>query len=265
MTRKLGALLAVAAGLPLSGCQSFPLFNYAHAHSAQALAAAEAGTGHYTGLGRQELDNGQTGAAIDTFRVALAMGEDPAAALNGLGVAYTRLGRSDAAADLFTKAAQLDPLNPRYARNLARIEESRQALAHAGSATAVADAQSVAAAEPQPRAGEATRISPSQVAIRSVSTKPISAPLPVIAGPPADGVLAPGAKAEVNSRFKPLLRVALREPAAARQPIRPAGRQALASLPRSRVGTDFVPAVRVQFADAQAGGGKSKVIVIAER
>jgi tetratricopeptide (TPR) repeat protein len=71
--------------------------------------------------------------AIDAFNRGLAQGEDPAAAYNGLGVAYARIGRSDLAYRFFKKAAMSEPDNPVYWRNLAILidtPEFRLAAAH---------------------------------------------------------------------------------------------------------------------------------------
>ena len=74
--------------------------------------------------GRIYLQNNMVGLAIDSFNVALASGEDPAAAYNGLGVAYSRLGRADLGYRFFKKAVMSDPANPAYARNLVRVVNS---------------------------------------------------------------------------------------------------------------------------------------------
>lgn len=74
-----------------------------------------------TDAGRALLDAGQPGFAIDTFRKALAKGEAPGPALNGLGVAYARIGRQDLAVSYFKQAMVFDPGETRYAMNLERV------------------------------------------------------------------------------------------------------------------------------------------------
>jgi tetratricopeptide (TPR) repeat protein len=272
MKKGVVTLFAVGAGLTLSGCQSFPLF-----HSARARVSAPVAAERYIQLGREQLDGGQTGAAIDTFRVALAVGEDPAAAVNGLGVAYTRLGRFDAAETLFAKAAQLDPANVRYTRNLARIESSRASLALAAADRLASAAPILPDQPPQERPGQAIRIAPGEVRIHSAAL-PSGGVLPVVAvrarqkdaGAAEKGTPEPArpaadkALATVDSRFKPLVRVALRAPTAAHSAAS-ARPSTLTSKPRVAVNPGFAPIVRVEFANADGARNRSKVVVIAAR
>lgn len=272
MRMSFGPLLAVVAALPLAGCQSLSLFHLAHAQrpAAPAVAASQ-----YTDLGRQQLDRGQTGAAIESFQLALAVGENPAAAVNGLGVAYSRLGRLDAADVLFAKAALLDPSDERYARNLARVEASRDALAQATAEPVRAAPPSLAAAEPQ-RPGQILRASPWEVKIQAAAVTAPTARLPIVASRadranPAPDDRTPAARqpnagtkaaaadgqrlAYVDPRFKPLVRVALGASSTG---------SAVAS--RAAVQPGFVPLARIQLADMGVQrSGKSKVIVIAQR
>ncbi len=280
---KFGALFAVATGLSLSGCQSFPLFHLASGGHVNSAARPDVAVDHYTQLGRQELDAGQTGAAIDSFRVALAVGEDPAAALNGLGVAYTRLDRMDAAEELFARASQLEPANGRYAHNLALVEARKSASALA-SAKAAPRAD-LAAATPEERPGELVRVSSWQVKIRTADVATSSsAALPQVAsrsagkfaarpdthsgsGPvPVQG-LDVGAKplALVDPRFKPLIRIAFGNTTKDKSAVvHQMGAQTEGD--EATVASGFVPALRMEFADVRrANGQKSKVVVVAER
>ena len=117
---------AAVAGLLaalLGGCQSIPLFSSLSRASQprQDSRAVERNKSVLIEIGRQKLDQGNYGAAIDTFRVALATGEDAAVAMNGMGVAYAQLGRADVAESLFLRAQQRDPSNEKYAQNLRNV------------------------------------------------------------------------------------------------------------------------------------------------
>jgi hypothetical protein len=114
------ALLAGCASL-LAGCQIFAPNSYARNNATEKV--------QHRGIsgndqGRAHLRAGRTGQAIEAFNVALATGEDPAVAYNGLGVAYARLGRADLAYRFFKKATTSDPESPVYARNLAMLMDS---------------------------------------------------------------------------------------------------------------------------------------------
>lgn len=117
--------LIVAAALPLSGCA---LFKGKSARfdgkEATSLAAAEEAGSYFTQLGRRELGAGRTGLALEAFNRALSAGEEAAPALNGMGVAYARIGRYEVAYRLFAQAASQDPDNAKYAANLARLTAS---------------------------------------------------------------------------------------------------------------------------------------------
>ena len=142
-------LFATLGCVLLGGCSLF-----APKHMAQSVRAidqeqlakanqARAKMSEVTEAGRALLDAGQPGFAIDTFRKALAKGEAPGPALNGLGVAYARIGRQDLAVSYFKQAMVFDPGETRYAMNLERI-----------SATASLAAAMPAQGEPAPAAGE---------------------------------------------------------------------------------------------------------------
>jgi len=83
--------------------------------------------------GRRMLAAGQPGNAAEAFQRALASGEEIAPALNGLGVAYARLGRPDRAQRYFEQAVAVAPGDARFAENLARLTRSpAYAMAHKG-------------------------------------------------------------------------------------------------------------------------------------
>lgn len=121
------ARTVVAAGCMamLGGCQVLGLNPVAKASrsdsATSALAAASTG---WTEAGRQHLQAQRSGLAIEAFNRAIATGEAPAAALNGLGIAYSRLGRADLAYRFFSQAARAEPYNPVFARNLVMLTNS---------------------------------------------------------------------------------------------------------------------------------------------
>ena len=84
INRKRMAIVLTSAVL-LSGCQFLGKLNLGHrgdqARTTQAMA------NFYTDKGRDLLRSGRPGEAIEAFNLALATGEAPAAAYNGLGVA----------------------------------------------------------------------------------------------------------------------------------------------------------------------------------
>ena len=77
--------------------------------------------------GRQALARGEIASAIVSFRIAALDQNSIAAAHNGLGVAYAKLGRDDLAERYFRQAATEDPAEPKYSANLARLEMTRSA------------------------------------------------------------------------------------------------------------------------------------------
>jgi len=150
--------------------------------------------------GRLNLAQGQTGLAIEAFQRALSLGPPSATALNGMGVAYARLGRPDVAERFFREAIVIDPQDQRYAKNLARLMDSPAfdtrlhgdiaAAAEIAPDTAKTDpAPAVAAAEPKPE--RLVRVSSHEYRIRTVA--PAGAP--------------PDARVAVAKNFKPLVRI----------------------------------------------------------
>jgi len=123
------AKLALAAifVVPLGACNSF-LGQHLFAHRTDAsrpVRSAQTTNVDYSPLidpatqsGRALLANGMPGAAIEPFERALSTGEPVAPAINGLGIAYARLGRFDLAKRFFERAIAVDPGNDRYQDNL---------------------------------------------------------------------------------------------------------------------------------------------------
>ena len=208
-TKPTKMLFAIACALPLAGCNSFLGINLArHAPKAPGqlrMAATGAATAvspaqaSATAAGREHLAAGSTGLALEAFQQALVSGETRAPALNGLGVAYARLGRFDLAQRFFGEAAAADPEEPRYAENLARLMRSPLLALRRDRDIAAAAARAVPALEPSVRTaavsmGTMQRVSRGEV--RIVTAAPQAAPVRSAAG-------------TTDKRFKPLVRLSL--------------------------------------------------------
>jgi len=202
------AAVLIALSLPLGACNSFLGIHFAR-HTPRAVPPAAAvpaqAAQSATAIGRQQLADGQTGLAIESFQRALASGEEVAPALNGMGVAYARLERFDLAQRYFEQAIASDPANPRYADNLTRLTRSPvfamlQARQIARTAALQIDAPAALGTRPAQTAVSATatgkmqRVSRGEVRIATVA--PQSAPV-------ARG------QAMLERQFKPLVRIAL--------------------------------------------------------
>ncbi|MDC8754816.1 tetratricopeptide repeat protein [Erythrobacter sp. sf7] len=100
--------------------------------------------------GRQYLNQGQVTKAIEAFRQASYNEATAPEALNGMGVAYSMLGRDDVARDLFVRAIDRNPADERFWRNLARADEKIMMAAKRQPAPADVVPETIAApAEPQ--------------------------------------------------------------------------------------------------------------------
>jgi hypothetical protein len=102
--------------------------------------------------GKRHLAEGSYELAAQRFGQALAQGRRSLDALNGLGVAYTRLGRFDSARTQFERALQIDPTNAatlnNYGWSLAeqgRLREARAFLELARAHETDAEAPTIAA------------------------------------------------------------------------------------------------------------------------
>ena len=164
-----------------------------------------------TQAGRQQLAQGQTGLAIESFRKALANAEPRAPALNGLAVAYSRLGRFDLAQRFFHEAIAADPQDVRYSENLARLMRSPVfAMRRDGDIARAAEAQqqadaaetavALAAANSAPKRGRLNRVSKHEFHIASAP--------PML--PPVRS-----AAVSVKRRAKPINELAAPQPGAA--------------------------------------------------
>ncbi|WP_296679633.1 tetratricopeptide repeat protein [Novosphingobium sp.] len=137
-----------------------------------------------TDAGRKALDHGNAGMAIEAFTRAVTSGEAPAPALNGLGVAYARIGRFDLAQRYFQRAAQIDPDEMRYQSNLSRLMRSplfakRHQADEANAMLARAEEQQAAAAKTRQAAapGQLQRVGANQFYIKTAAPTPGAGPV----------------------------------------------------------------------------------------
>jgi tetratricopeptide (TPR) repeat protein len=140
--------IATAMAVALSGCGSIFGKTFAKQDHVQALPRQASATPSLD-LGRAHLAAGNNGLAVEAFQAALVCGEPQAASLNGLGVAFARIGRFDLAERYFQGAARRDPTDARYTENLARLQTS-PAYAARQKAQLMAQAQRVIDRAPAP-------------------------------------------------------------------------------------------------------------------
>ena len=190
-------ILAVAA-LQLGGCSSFLGLKFAHRPKAEPATAAPAlaTAATLTETGRRQLAAGQPGLAIESFQKALASSEAKAPALNGMGVAFARLGRYDLAQRFFTQAMAIDPADSRYADNMTRLMRSPNlAMRRDGDVAATAARQAMAPAQAAaPAVGQIQRLSRGEVRIAFA--------------PPQAQPVARSTRSASAEGFKPVIRVA---------------------------------------------------------
>lgn len=118
-TRTFALLLAVVPAL--AGCKMLGLSNgIAHSSNLNQRLPADFGA-EQLAAGRKALSDGDTMGAIDSFRLAKLYPDHAAAALNGLAVAYSHLGRTDLTERYFQAAVAIAPEDERYRSNLARF------------------------------------------------------------------------------------------------------------------------------------------------
>lgn len=197
---KVAALTIVAAAL--AGCSAFSggpkLARNMAPPTHHNLAAANSSVEQ----GRQFLDAGQYGQAIEAFQIALVSGEPAAPAYNGLGVAFARLGRFELAERYFQRAVAMDPTDQRYVLNLANLIDASGAAsgsriqlteAKCDTTNAVDRAPGLVLASSQ-EAGRLQRVGKGQVFIQSTPAQ--SAPVRM-------------ANAQVDPRFKAVASVDL--------------------------------------------------------
>lgn len=174
---KPGALIASLAAVTfLGGCQSFLGTFFSKSSSDPSAVTENAGAEFFTDAGRTALEAGAYGAAIEEFSRALAYGENRAVAVNGLGVAYAKIGRADLAHRYFSEALTIEPENPRYVANFNRLISSpaftMQHSGDVGKDLIAQHAASVDAADPDvgpdQQTGRLVRYGPRDVRITAV-------------------------------------------------------------------------------------------------
>jgi len=235
MNSRIAAACIAVAPLLLGGCTFFHKLGFGHPRPAEQASRTEpalpAGSEElFTAAGRAALDTGNLGRAIEAFQQAIGTGEPRGPALNGLGVAYARLGRADVADELFRQAMAEDPTRQEFAANLALLEQSQKSLeapdgalsAERADADAPASAPApvaiavVAPAEVAPADGRLVQVAPRQFAIRTFRPQP-----------GAITTAAASRRFTVPAGFRPILRIALRPPApASAMPETPRGKSA---------------------------------------
>ena len=126
--RKTFSVLALSvASLALGGCQA--LFGTSSlASRAPTVDVASLDMSDYftarLEAGRVHLAHGRPASAVTAFRQASYDGAHAGRAYNGMGVAYAQMGRQDLARRYFEMAVAADPVDERFARNLARLSNS---------------------------------------------------------------------------------------------------------------------------------------------
>lgn len=207
MNRRIYAACIAVAPLLLGGCTVFHKLGFGHPRPVeQASVANPTEVPSLTAAGRKQLDSGNLGLAIEAFQQALGRGEPPAPALNGLGVAYARLGRADMADQLFRQAMAEDPANEKYAANLALLAQSQQAI-DAAAAAAVRTAEAPAPAAPSaPAAAQPLAVAVPQIEGRLVQVAPREFTIRTVRPQPAPARVA----WSVPAGFRPIVRIVLR-------------------------------------------------------
>lgn len=109
-------------------------------------------------LGKRQLALGNLGLAIDAFRKAVREEPESADALNGLAVAYDRIGRFDLSRQAYEQALALAPDDRAIRHNLQTSlirqglhEQATRLAAETGAAPPVVVAQAAPATSPAPR------------------------------------------------------------------------------------------------------------------
>lgn len=171
MNHKQVRLLAIVPlALALSGCGVMQKLGLFRTHRDTGATLVVAPVDVLTQIGRSQLDGNNPGLAIKSFEQALASGERPAPALNGLGVAYAKIDRVDLAVRYFSMAAEAEPANEDYRANLAALYRSTR-MARLRSAQDLAAANTEASkvkdfAVPVDKEGRIVRLSPVEVEIK---------------------------------------------------------------------------------------------------
>jgi len=148
MTAATGLVLALAIAAP-AAARGEDMHPRTTGLPASAIAVGQNSAGALDD-GRLALAGGNPAQAISAFRIALAQAPQTVAALNGLAIAYDRLGRSDLARQHFEMALALEPDAADIAYNLGlalvRAGMDRAAIPHLQRAAMGNDARAAAAA-----------------------------------------------------------------------------------------------------------------------
>ena len=131
--RTISSVLALGVcSLALTGCQAlFGTSSFASRAPAADLASVDMSDYFSARLeaGRVHLAHGRPAAAVTAFRQASYNAAHAGRAYNGMGAAYSQLGRDDLAQRYFEMAVAADPADKRFSRNLARLDDNT--LSHA--------------------------------------------------------------------------------------------------------------------------------------
>ena len=175
MNRTMLKIVAVACiTLSVPGCSVLKKLGLVQPQGSASWRSRQAESPSLTEIGRTEVEAGNPGLAVATFGKALERGEPRGPALNGLGIAYARLGDEGLAALYFRTAVTVEPENPKYRANLdllvATARSERLASARAGTLRAPVDSPPVPLAFDKASAdGKLVQIAPRQFMIRIVA------------------------------------------------------------------------------------------------
>lgn len=111
------ALALLGALAPLAGCSLARLVDLKPVATIDGQPLEVAVADPYA-RGKEHLQEGRFGFALQAFRAALADAPDSVRVLNALAVTYDRLGRDDLAARFFEHALDVDPTSPQTLNNL---------------------------------------------------------------------------------------------------------------------------------------------------
>jgi hypothetical protein len=106
--------LACVALLILSSCMTSRSVQVRPLAGAPVMSAGEA-----FAEGKRQLEHGNIGLAVDSFRKAVRRSPESVEAMNGLAIAYDQLGRYDLSRRFYELALAAEPANPKVRHNLA--------------------------------------------------------------------------------------------------------------------------------------------------
>ncbi|MEP3049777.1 MAG: hypothetical protein ABJP48_10540 [Erythrobacter sp.] len=154
-------MICGTALVALGGCQSFfSKFGLAPSRVADTESEFAGVQTQRLNLGLAALRTGNPGNAIHHLERAILEPESAPEAYNGMGVAYAQLGREDLAKRFFDVAIMLKPSDTRFARNLARLDQS--AIGQSARALATRDAETAGILAEAASAAEAQGLLPSE-------------------------------------------------------------------------------------------------------